>query len=68
VKGRLGVMSKEGQKNQLELLATKSFNDYAEMYKVVDFLNKYLKDKGIMLGLIKNKETKKLSINIYEFY
>ncbi|HHY06896.1 MAG TPA: YpmA family protein [Clostridia bacterium] len=61
-------MSKEGQENKLELLATKSFNDCAEMYKVVDFLNKYLKDKGIMLGLIKNKETKKLSINIYEFY
>jgi hypothetical protein len=61
-------MSGEGQKNQLELLATKSFNDYAEMYKVVDFLNKYLKDKGMMLGLVKNQETKKLSINIYEFY
>ncbi len=48
-------MSKEGQENKLELLATKSFNDCAEMYKVVDFLNKYLKEKGIMLGIIKNK-------------
>ncbi|MGI6587714.1 MAG: YpmA family protein [Peptococcia bacterium] len=61
-------MSKEDIENKLELLATKSFSDYAEMYKVIDFLNKYLKDKGMMLGLVKNKDTNKLNINIYEFY
>jgi hypothetical protein len=60
-------MSGEDKENKLELLATKNFSDYAEMYKVVDFLNKYLKDKGMMLGLVKDKDTKKLNINIYEF-
>ncbi|MDD2211596.1 MAG: YpmA family protein [Clostridia bacterium] len=60
-------MSKEEKENKLELLATKSFSDYTEMYRVVDFLNKYLKDKGMMLGLVKDKDTSKLNINIYEF-
>lgn len=60
-------MSIEEKENKLELIATKSFSDYAEMYKVVDFLNKYLKDKGVMLGLVKDRENSKLNINIYEF-
>jgi len=60
-------MSLEEKENKLELMATKSFSEYAEMYKVVDFLNKYLKDKRIMLGLVKDKESSRLNINIYEF-
>jgi hypothetical protein len=33
------------ESGKLELIATKSFKTYDEMYKVVDFLNKILKDK-----------------------
>ena len=53
--------------DKLELVATKSFAEYEEMYKVIDFLNKNLKEKRIMLGLKKDKENKRLYINIYEF-
>lgn len=53
--------------DKLELLAVKSFEYYAEMYKVVDFLNKNLKEKRVMLGLKKDRESGKLSISIYEF-
>ncbi|WP_066635676.1 YpmA family protein [Desulfolucanica intricata] len=51
---------------KLELIATKTFKEYSEMYKVVDFLNKNLKDKNIMFGLTKNTSTKKMIISIYE--
>lgn len=51
---------------KLELIATKTFKPYNEMYKVVDFLNKNLKDKRIMFGLTRDNETGSLSISIYE--
>ncbi len=54
-------------RDKLELLATRSFTYYDEMYKVVDFVNQNLKEKGVMLGLTKDKITNKLTINIYEF-
>lgn len=55
------------EENKLELIATKDFREYEEMYKVVDFLNKYLKEKGIILGLVKDKEKNSLAINLYKF-
>jgi len=61
-------MSHDEKENKLELVATKGFSDYEEMYKVVDFLNKHLKEKGIMLGLVKDKQNNRLNIKIYEFY
>ncbi len=57
----------ETAEDKLELVATKSFAEYEEMYKVIDFLNKNLKEKRVMLGLKKDKEKKRLYINIYEF-
>lgn len=51
---------------KLELIATKTFKPYDEMYKVVDFLNKNLKDKRVMFGLTRNNETGSLIISIYE--
>lgn len=61
-------MEEEG-KNQgkLELIAFKSFNTNDEMFYIIDFLNKSLKDKNIMFGLTKDKEQGKMTINIYEF-
>lgn len=55
------------REDKLVLMATKSFSDYEDMYKVVDFLNKNLKEKRVMLGLTKEKDNNKLNINIYEF-
>ncbi len=52
---------------KLELIAFKSFSMYEDMYKVIDFLNKNLKDKKIMFGLTKNSEENNLTITIYEF-
>ncbi len=59
----------EADKNQgkLELIAFKSFNTNEELFYVIDFLNKSLKDKNIMFGLSKDKENGKMTINIYEF-
>jgi len=55
--------------NQTKLIpiAQKSFTMYEDMYKVVDFLNKTLKDKNVMFGLTKNNENNCMIISIYEF-
>ncbi len=52
---------------KLELIAFKSFSMYEDMYKVIDFLNKNLKDKNIMFGLTKNSKENNLTVTIYEF-
>ncbi len=59
--------SVEERADKLELIARKDFEYYKDMYKVVDFLNKNLKEYRIMLGLRKDKENNRLSISIYEF-
>jgi len=46
------------------LIASKTFEQYKEMYKVVDFLNKSLKDRNIIFGVTKNGD--KMTINIYK--
>ncbi len=38
-------------KNKLEIIGTKEFTYYEEMYKVIDFLNKNLCNKDIVFGL-----------------
>lgn len=53
------------QENKLKLIAYKEFQFYSDIYKVVDFLNKNLKDKKIMFGLSKTK-TGDMLISIYE--
>lgn len=58
------VTEDKGQ-GKLELVATKSFAPYAEMYKVVDYLNKNLKEKQVIFGLTKDKEGR-MVISIYE--
>ena len=57
-------MNEEEQK--LKIIAVKSFAPYEEMYKVVDFLNKTLKDRRVMFGLTKN-ERGTMDITVYEF-
>jgi hypothetical protein len=50
---------------RLELIATKSFKPYDEMYRVVDFLNKTLKDKKVIFGLTKDKQNDTMTISVY---
>jgi hypothetical protein len=51
---------------KLELIAVKSFAPYDEMYRVVDFLNKSLKDRQLMFGLTRDRESGKMTVTIYE--
>jgi hypothetical protein len=56
----------DNQQGKLELIAHKSFANYDQMYLVVDFLNKNLKDKKLMFGLTKDSKKDKMTITIYE--
>ncbi len=61
-------METKGSQKQgkLELIAVKSFKSYDEMYKVVDFLNKTLKEKKLIFGLTKDTQKGSMTISIYE--
>ncbi|MDD2497923.1 MAG: YpmA family protein [Desulfitobacteriaceae bacterium] len=50
---------------KLELIATKNFSSSDELYKVVDFLNKSLKQYNLMFGLKKSGKSE-MVITIYE--
>ena len=49
---------------KIELIATQRVGVNGELYKVVDFLNKNLKDYRLMFGLTKKED--KMMISIYE--
>ncbi len=49
----------------MELLARRQFQNYDEMYKVVDFLNKTLKEHDLIFGLTKDKEGT-MTVSIYQ--
>ncbi|WP_407308752.1 YpmA family protein [Desulfosporosinus sp. SB140] len=53
-----------GPQGKLELMATQKISANRELYKVVDFLNKNLKDYRLMFGLTKKDD--KMIISIYE--
>ena len=48
-----------GKDNQIKLIAHKDFNSRDDLYEIVDFLNKNLKDKGLMFGLRIDPDDKK---------
>ncbi|MDP4143986.1 MAG: DUF4264 family protein [Bacillota bacterium] len=50
-------------KDSLELISSKEFSHYDDMYKVVDFLNKNLAGTNIIVGL--SEKGKIQMINIY---
>jgi len=52
------------RQGKLELIATQRIGVNGELYKVVDFLNKNLKDHGLMFGLSKKED--KMVISVYE--
>ncbi|AFM41973.1 hypothetical protein Desaci_3066 [Desulfosporosinus acidiphilus SJ4] len=49
---------------KLELIATQKVGLNRELYKVIDFLNKNLKDYRLMFGLTKKDD--KMIVSIYE--
>jgi uncharacterized FlaG/YvyC family protein len=51
-------------KDKLELKSTLKIEPNPELYKIVDFLNKNLKDKNLIFGV--NKDENKMIISIYE--
>jgi len=52
------------QPGKIELIATQRLDTNGELYKVVDFLNKNLKDYKLMFGLTKKED--KMIISVYE--
>ncbi|HAZ36901.1 MAG TPA: DUF4264 domain-containing protein [Clostridiaceae bacterium] len=46
----------------LNVIGVMEFNEYEEMYKIVDFLNKSLKDRGLIFGLKRENGKDKLLI------
>lgn len=53
-----------GQLGKIELIATQRVGVNGELYKVVDFLNKNLKEYELMFGLTKKED--KMVISVYE--
>lgn len=56
----------ENHPSKLELISVKTFKSYDEMYKIVDFLNKNLKDRKVIFGLTKDTQQGTMTISIYE--
>ncbi len=56
----------ETESGKLELIARRNFPVNYDLVKVVDFLNKNLKDKKIMFGVSKDREKDQMTISIYE--
>ncbi|WP_291572488.1 YpmA family protein [Clostridium sp. UBA4548] len=49
-------------KDKLQLIATKEFKEYDEMYKIVDFLNKNLSGLNLIFGMHEKNNSHVLSI------
>lgn len=52
------------RRGKIELIATQRVGLNGELYKIVDFLNKNLKDHQLMFGLTKKGD--KMVISVYE--
>lgn len=51
----------------IEKIGTVTINEHDELYKVVDLLNKSLKDRNLMFGLAMDQEEDgKMRFSIYE--
>lgn len=51
---------------KLVLLASKTLPGWDNLYKLVDFLNKTLKDRRLMFGLTLDSETGEMTVTVYE--
>lgn len=59
-------MLKPEEPLKLTLIGTRSFRECEELYRVVDFLNKMLKDKKLLFGLTRDSAKGEMTISIYE--
>ncbi|GEA15350.1 MAG: hypothetical protein PWR22_8 [Moorella sp. (in: firmicutes)] len=50
----------------MRLLVSKSFTSNDELYKIVDLLNKTLKDYNLMFGLSQDTDGHTMTLSIYE--
>ena len=57
-------MKSNDRLGKIELIATQRVGVNGELYKVVDFLNKNLKEHRLMFGLTKKED--KMVISVYE--
>ncbi|GAW94234.1 YpmA family protein [Calderihabitans maritimus] len=57
---------RKNKEQQLHPIATKTVGYHAELYKVVDFLNKTLKEYRLMFGLYQNSEDNTMTITVYK--
>lgn len=48
--------------DKLTLISSKEFATYDDMYKVVDFLNKNLKDLNVVFGLSLNNDKQVITL------
>jgi len=62
-KGEIRHMDNQGK---LELKATLEVGNNFELYKVIDFLNRTLKDKNLIFGLSLKEKDRKMVISVYE--
>lgn len=56
----------QAKPGKLELKATKTVQAYEDLYIIIDFLNKNLKEHQVMLGLTKNTTANTMTISLYE--
>lgn len=59
-------MNREPSEDKFELIAQKSFPANDDLVRVVDFLNRTLKDRKIIFGLSLQKEKNEMTMSIYE--
>ena len=62
----MSAKDKDTSQDKMELIALKEFTSHGEMYKIVDFLNRSLRDYNLLFGLSKNKEDDTMTISVYE--
>jgi len=56
--------TRSNTQDKLELIANQRFPSQLELYKVVDFLNRSLKNRGLLFGLSKSEDG--MNISVYE--
>jgi hypothetical protein len=66
IKRQMGGYFMSDNLSKLDVIASKKVPEWDHLYKIIDFLNKNLKDKNIIIGLSKKKFEKEMIVTIYE--
>ncbi|MDI3327304.1 MAG: YpmA family protein [Alicyclobacillaceae bacterium] len=54
-----------GEQNQLEVLGVFRTEGFEDLYKLVDFLNRTLKDRGLVFGLARGEHSGEYVLTVY---